>query len=780
MPAWHRLTLATSHRPSPKGWLRKLGGGALRVYKKRWFRLAVGRTSRACPPRCWLGYTPGATTTGPPGSDPLPAVAGALISANPQHKFGIVIFGPSLPRTYFLVTDTTEYAHCPLYLPCLPRRASRLKEQWLQALNQRSGRPSSLGGAYSQGPIHLQLARNSLRMPLLDCLTSVRVAYSLPSPTRASRGSNPGMDFVGGAKDLPGLPLIQNNYGTCPASGTILRGTIGAGGNECAVKITPKRTLARHHLAMRGAESEATLLKAVGERCPFIVKFLGSAVRAADVVQVLELLPCWDLYDVLYHETTPNLLADSTAAAVLAQVVCALGTLHSLHVVHRDVNPEHLAVDAAGNIRLTGFALAVRHIPGSQPMSTFCGTPGYQAPEVLLGTGYGNQVDYWACGVLLYEMLLGALPSPPASHSVCLPLTSATGPPHYPPEMKLNSVSMLKGLLDCDPTCRLNYAEACSHPFFTMQGIDASSMDALLALRPLKSYTGISRPSLPTEPIPDCPVPQLDDALVAATDFDAYSVPAALTPLVVDTDCHSGDSSTLSTIASSSSHLTAASSISSPTAQANPRSSLWAVPGGCTSPLSASAAWALPTPPDNPISPRWPPIQSLSIGSAEQNPAGLPSSQAWVTPPGTPNQDRRSQMLVSPDISLTPAGTGNLQRAISPPANPQKTLSPPHSPDSVSPVTSPQRLFPAGRSSAPASMGRGRPRAMTPSFLPSRPKKSEHTPMPEVQSESPRLNFHEERADASPDQLSNTPSVTVLPTVLSGDALDRQSPGSVS
>ena len=87
-----------------------------------------------------------------------------------------------------------------------------------------------------------------------------------------------------------------------------------------------------------------------------------------------------------------------------AQIVLALGYLHKeFNVIYRDLKPENIILDEHGYIKLTDFGLAKQ----ADQSNTFCGTPEYVSPEMLTGSGHNKTVDWWALGILIYEMLAG-------------------------------------------------------------------------------------------------------------------------------------------------------------------------------------------------------------------------------------------------------------------------------------------------------------------------------------------------------------------------------------
>jgi len=91
-------------------------------------------------------------------------------------------------------------------------------------------------------------------------------------------------------------------------------------------------------------------------------------------------------------------------------VLLAVEYLHTKQLMWRDLKPENLLLDKDGNIVLTDFGLAKTNIMRDGRTATLCGTPQYLAPEILEGKGYTPVVDWWAFGVLVYEMLTGVPP----------------------------------------------------------------------------------------------------------------------------------------------------------------------------------------------------------------------------------------------------------------------------------------------------------------------------------------------------------------------------------
>ena len=93
-----------------------------------------------------------------------------------------------------------------------------------------------------------------------------------------------------------------------------------------------------------------------------------------------------------------------------AEILLGLEYIHSKGIVYRDLKPENVLIDIDGHIKLADFGLS-KVLPSQDALTnSFCGSPEYMSPEMLLGFGHGFAVDYYSLGAILFEMLTGLPP----------------------------------------------------------------------------------------------------------------------------------------------------------------------------------------------------------------------------------------------------------------------------------------------------------------------------------------------------------------------------------
>ena len=136
---------------------------------------------------------------------------------------------------------------------------------------------------------------------------------------------------------------------------------------------------------------------------PFIVAMHYVFQRTCRIYFVMDYVDGGELFQYMRSQRH---FQPSHVAFYTAQIALALSYLHSNNIMYRDLKPENILVSKDGYLKLSDFGLAKQ----AKTSNTFCGTPEYISPEMLLGTGHDHTSDWWALGVLIYEMLTGIPP----------------------------------------------------------------------------------------------------------------------------------------------------------------------------------------------------------------------------------------------------------------------------------------------------------------------------------------------------------------------------------
>ncbi|KAJ1550208.1 Serine/threonine kinase, partial [Cladochytrium tenue] len=113
--------------------------------------------------------------------------------------------------------------------------------------------------------------------------------------------------------------------------------------------------------------------------------------------------------DLMWHIQRQQ-FSERRAKFYAAEVLLALEYFHRNNIVYRDLKLDNILLSLEGHIKLADYGLCKENMPHGTSTSTFCGTPEFMAPEILLERPYTHAVDWWAFGVLIYEMLLGQAP----------------------------------------------------------------------------------------------------------------------------------------------------------------------------------------------------------------------------------------------------------------------------------------------------------------------------------------------------------------------------------
>ncbi|KAI9101840.1 kinase-like domain-containing protein [Phlyctochytrium arcticum] len=178
--------------------------------------------------------------------------------------------------------------------------------------------------------------------------------------------------------------------------------------------------------------------------------------------------------DLMAHIQEKKRFSQARAKFYACEVLLALEYFHRNNIIYRDLKLDNILMSPEGHIKVADYGICKENMPYGQTTRTFCGTPDYMAPEVLMSNRYGRAVDWWSFGVLIYVMLVGRYPFHGEEEQDILDaiLNDAV---EYPSNIPRDTLSLLQGLMNKNPARRLgggrlDAEEIKRHPYFA--GVD--------------------------------------------------------------------------------------------------------------------------------------------------------------------------------------------------------------------------------------------------------------------------------------------------------------------
>uniref|UniRef100_A0A8C7ZG49 Protein kinase C n=1 Tax=Oryzias sinensis TaxID=183150 RepID=A0A8C7ZG49_9TELE len=221
-------------------------------------------------------------------------------------------------------------------------------------------------------------------------------------------------------------------------------------GQFFAVKVLKK------HVVLMDDDVECTMVEkrvlALAWDNPFLTHLYSTFQSKEHLFFVMEYLNGGDL---MFHIQDKGRFDINRATFYAAEIVVGLNFLHSRGIVYRDLKLDNIMLDSDGHIKLADFGMCRENVSQENRASTFCGTPDYIAPEILLGQKYTFSVDWWSFGVLVYEMLIGQSPFQGDDEDELFEAIR-TDTPHYPRWITKDSKNLLEQLFMKDPITRMS------------------------------------------------------------------------------------------------------------------------------------------------------------------------------------------------------------------------------------------------------------------------------------------------------------------------------------
>uniref|UniRef100_A0AAQ4QCQ3 Protein kinase C n=1 Tax=Gasterosteus aculeatus aculeatus TaxID=481459 RepID=A0AAQ4QCQ3_GASAC len=273
----------------------------------------------------------------------------------------------------------------------------------------------------------------------------------------------------GAAPAAPTVPQVRLNINQLVFHKVLGKGSFGkvllaelkGQGQYFAVKVLKK------DVVLMDDDVECTMVEkrvlALAWENPFLTHLYSTFQSKEHLFFVMEYLNGGDL---MFHIQDKGRFDLLRATFYAAEIIVGLQFLHSRGIIYRDLKLDNVMLDKDGHIKIADFGMCKERVFGEVRATTFCGTPDYIAPEILLGQKYTFSVDWWSFGVLVYEMLIGQSPFQGDDEDELFE-SIRSDTPHYPRWITKEAKNLVEQLFERDPTRRLGVVgNVRAHAFF--------------------------------------------------------------------------------------------------------------------------------------------------------------------------------------------------------------------------------------------------------------------------------------------------------------------------
>lgn len=241
--------------------------------------------------------------------------------------------------------------------------------------------------------------------------------------------------------------------------------------NTVAIKILKKDVALENDEIDALSNEKKVFVLTSRSKHPFLIGLYACFQTPASILFVMDYVSGGDLMSLIQRQ---RCFSPSQVKFYTIEVVLALEFLHSKNIVYRDLKLDNVLLDQSGHIKVADYGLCKVNMPFGATTCTFCGTPEFMAPEILEDQKYGRAVDWWALGVLIYQMVLGQSPFKGADDTEIFEAI-LEDELLFPPTLPRTTVSILQKLLTRDPVFRLggssrDASEVKEHQYF--YGVD--------------------------------------------------------------------------------------------------------------------------------------------------------------------------------------------------------------------------------------------------------------------------------------------------------------------